>query len=85
MESFEVSYMPQSVPPMVNSKYFIVFVECSGTGTYLKDKIYTNYSDAISAKESSRTGILDSFIRPCDSVEEANEWLSRYKKWNNQY
>lgn len=81
MKDFEVEYIPQSISPISKQKYFIVFVE-SGRSTYLKDKIFTSYTEAIEAKESSGRGVLDSFVRGCSSIKEAQSWLNRYEKWS---
>lgn len=80
MKDFEVSYTAQQLPPMVKKRYFVVFVEC-GMSTYVKEKIFTDYDEATTSKESSGGGVSNSFVSGFDSKQEAQERIKRYKKW----
>lgn len=73
-------YLAQTVPPMAKKKYFVVFVEC-GMSTYVKDKIFTDYDEATTSKESSDGGVSNSFVSGFDSEQEAQERIKNYRKW----
>ena len=49
--------------------------------TYVKDKIFTDYDEATTSKESSGGGVSNSFVSGFDFEQEAQERIKRYKKW----